>query len=615
MAKKRRSSDEFRLKGWYPKTAEASNYYVFLNSLSTDNPGLYNSAAALLKANGDIASFTGEARLQEAINFLHSAAENERRKEINFLRSKGLDVSLDIDFMLLIKEISSAILGIEEYQRRVREEKNRRERLGKGTGQFSYTQGMGSYISAALNQMNQRGRTKNTLAAIVRTELIKSTKSLSGELNLNEIAAVIGAAQSQIMGALQDEIDKDTTKSKYYQKDGKRLSVTKVTELIRQNTIYQSYFGKDASRTVSEFQMIANNILSKYQKVLSAKAEKILEERTKNIVIKQPDVSWSSLGFKQKTIMNITGMSAEQLYTYNFHPNTGMGGEARIYRDLEGMVTSWLGGSGGKADVLSYSIGEVEITETRQQKIDSSIQNIIENINTKTQSEFSKVNTEISKSYQALENSLEEISKELGELQQAFIIHNNVKDYYSTATSDFRGFSGGTYGGLSILDSLSALSSAGFSMADIDWLRVCLVNTASESIGASNKSALERYFSLFATMLLFDDGATIAQEAAKNLSFSSLNVLHLFPVNGIYVPASYVMKTVANSLSNFTSRSQGASVSINTGSVNFKNELEELTKSNVWGATRWATIREKQISAMSVTIRFLANFKAIIDNI
>ena len=63
MAKKRRSSDEFRLKGWYPKTAEASNYYVFLNSLSTDNPGLYNSAAALLKANGDIASFTGEARL------------------------------------------------------------------------------------------------------------------------------------------------------------------------------------------------------------------------------------------------------------------------------------------------------------------------------------------------------------------------------------------------------------------------------------------------------------------------------------------------------------------------------------------------------------------------
>lgn len=232
-----------------------------------------------------------------------------------------------------------------------------------------------------------------------------------------------------------------------------------------------------------------------------------------------------------------------------------MGGEARIYRDLEGMVTSWLGGSGGKADVLSYSIGEVEITETRQQKIDSSIQNIIENINTKTQSEFSKVNTEISKSYQALENSLEEISKELGELQQAFIIHNNVKDYYSTATSDFRGFSGGTYGGLSLLDSLSALSSAGFSMADIDWLRVCLVNTASESIGASNKSALERYFSLFATMLLFDDGATIAQEAAKNLSFSSLNVLHLFPVNGIYVPASYVMKTVANSLSNFTSRS------------------------------------------------------------
>lgn len=605
-------------RGWFPK-ANTSDHYVFLTSLEGDNPGLYTAAAEMLKVNGGLEVFAEEAHFENALAFLNSAANAERIKEINFLRSKGLEVDLNTDFIKLIELISSAILGVEEFQRRVKEEISRRGK--RGTGSHSYTQALGSYIESALNQLQNKGRTKNTLAAIVRKELIESTKFLSGELNIAEIAAVIGAAQSQIMGALQEEIDKDTSKSLYYQKDKTRLSVTKVRELIRQNPIYQANFGAQAQKTVSEFQMIANNILSKYKKVLSPQAENALQKKLGKDFVIEPDVNLNEIGFNEKKISELTGIDANNLYTYSFKRNTGMGGEARIYQDLSGLITSWIGGSGGKADTLSYTIGEVEVTEKQREKIDSSIQNIINNISAKTQSDFDKVNKNIAQNYENLEQTLKEISKELGELKKCFILHSNVKDYFSTATSDFKGFEGGTYQGLSIIDALSALSGVGFPMGEIDWLKTCLVNTASSSIGAGNKSNLEKYFSIFATMLLFDDGATIAEEVTKNLPLSSLNVLHLFPVNGIYVPSSYVMSTIAIHLQNWfqnnvsDKESQSVSTTISPGSIDFSAALSSLTEQEVWNAARWRAIRDQQISAMSVRIRFLANFRSLILNI
>ena len=602
--------------GWYPQ-ASKSDYYVFLSTLDKDNPGLYQAAESLLKVNGNSADFSAESHFLNALVFLKMAAESERSKEINFLRSKGIEVSSNINYIDLIKEISEAIIGVEELERRIKEEITRRGK--RGTGSHSYTQALGGYIGAALNQLKNKGRTRNTLAAIVRTELIKATKTLSGNLNLDEIAAVIGVTQTQIMQVLQEEIDKDVDKELYYNKNGK-LSVTKVGELIRKTPLYQERFGKNAHQDLNEFKMIANNILSKYGQVLSSDAKKRLRTNTADFIIPDSKMDWNKLGFSPKTLSKLTELEADELYTYSFRKNTGMGGEARIYQDLQGMITQWLGGSGGKADIFSYTLGEVELTEQVQnQQFESAIQRIIDNISAKTQSEFDKVNKNISQSYEEIENILQDISQELNELKQAFIIHSNVKDYFSTATSDFSGFEGGTYSGLSVIDAIHALGSAGFPLADIDWLKTCLVNTSEASIGTSNKTNLEKYLSIFATMLLFDDGVTIAQDVAKNFQTTSLNVLHLFPVNGIYVPSSYVMSTIASSLEAWLSNNSGGentvSVNINPGKINFSESLAALSQLEVWGSKRWNSIREQQIGAMSVRIKFLANFRAIMNRL
>ena len=619
MAKRKKQTNlenYFSPMGWYPK-ANAADHYVFLNTLENDNPGLKNAAEALLKVNGNSADFSSEAHFLEAITFLKMAANSERQKEINFLRSKGLDVPPNINFIDLIREISEAILSVEEFERRIKEEIKRRGK--KGTGAYSYTQGLGGYISAALNQLNSKGRTKNTLSAIVRTELIKGTKSLSGKLNLNEIAAVIGATQSQIMGVLQEEIDKDVDKTKYYNKNGK-LSVTKVGELIKNNSLFQENFGKNAQKSVEEFQMIANNILSKYHRVLSPAAEKAIRSELPHLDFEDPQIEKKLTQMSSRALQDMTGLEAEELYSYSFKKNTGMGGEARVYQDLQGMITKWIGGAGGKTDILSYTIGEVEVAEKKYQKqFGPVIQKVIENITAKTQSEFEKTNKNIAQAYEEIEKVMQKISKELGELKQAFIIHNNVKDYYSTATSDFNGFHGGTSPGLSIIEAISALSEAGFPAGEINLLKTCAVNTANAAVGASNKESLEKYLSIFATMLLFDDGVTIAQEVAKNFNFTNLNVLHLFPVNGIYVPSSYVMSTVASSLEAWLSNNSGprsaASVIISPGSVDFSQKLIDLTEAEIFGVPRWQAIRDEQIAAMSARIKFLANFKVILDNL
>ena len=148
------------------------------------------------------------------------------------------------------------------------------------------------------------------------------------------------------------------------------------------------------------------------------------------------------------------------------------------------------------------------------------------------------------------------------------------------------------------------------------WLKTCVLNTSQYALGGPNKKSLEEYLSIFASALLFDDGVTIAQQAANN-QFSALNVLHLFPVNGIYLPSSYVMEMIYNQLMGTLSASKAKSsisTTINPGSVNFQSELDSLSSQKIFKYPRWRAISNRQLAAMSIEIRFLGNFMDIINS-
>ena len=217
------------LEAWYPSSADKENLYVYLNTLQTDNPGLYSAAQALVKANNS-QEFENEARIETALEFLNLAAENELQKELNFLSSKFdssvLSEIMDgngINYPKMIAKINEANKTLDKYQaeleyeinrfNKVQASKERKKVDGKiktvyniGEGSHSYTQRIGSYIQATLRQLTDLSQEKEEkVTQICRNVLIKlinKTNALNG-LDITQVSAILGLAQAQIMPILE----------------------------------------------------------------------------------------------------------------------------------------------------------------------------------------------------------------------------------------------------------------------------------------------------------------------------------------------------------------------------------------------------------------------------
>ena len=628
------------LKAWYPSSADKENLYVYLNTLQTDNPSLYFAAQALVKANNS-QEFENEARIETALEFLNLAAENELQKELHFLSSKFdssvLSEIMDgntINYPKMIAKINEANKTLDKFQAELKYEMNRfnkvqtaktiedkKNKYKIGKGSHSYTQSIGSYIQATLRQLtNLSSEKEERMTQICRNvliNLINKTNAFNG-LDISQVSAILGLAQTQIMPLLEKEFQE----GKLSTKSGK-LSSRKIEQFIIQDESYN----KLISNSLSELQSIANRLLNSYGRIENKKenedklrlANKNFKEALKNLTKIQSGNSKTNRDRAVRKILKNGGPILNENsigLNINFSgKNTGLALEYKIANEISNSVV--VGGSGGKIDVSSFLLGEFDININLKTK---PIQDILNSINQNTQDDFGAAGDNFLKAYGELNEYIEEQRRSGQDIKDSFILHTSAKDYYSTATDEFKGFKGGTYQGLQIFDSLEALAGAGFGEADIQWLKACAVNTSKSAVGASIKSSLEEYISIFATMLLFDDGVTIAKETVANAqaSFQPLNVLHLFNVNGFYVPSSYLLRELHTRLTNAINNlpaNKIVKVKIEPGSVNFQDELDYLYMNYVFKSERWRQIRNIQINAMAVKIYFLRNFMDILNGL
>ena len=628
------------LTAWYPASADKENLYVYLNTLQTDNPGLYSAAQALVKANSS-QEFENEARIETALEFLNLAADNELQKELNFLSSK-FDSSIlseimdgnTINYPKMIAKINEANKTLDKFQAELKYEINRFNKVQAaktvedkkvkykiGEGSHSYTQSVGSYIQATLRQLTDLSSEKEEritqICRNVLINLINKTNAFNG-LDISQISAILGLAQAQIMPLLEKEFQD----GKLSTKSGK-LSSRKIEQFIIQDESYN----KLISNSLSNLQSIANRLLNAYGRIENKKgnedklrlANKNFEEALKNLTKIQSSNSRTNRDRAVRKILKNGGPILNENsigLNINFSgKNTGLALEYKIANEISNSMV--VGGSGGKIDVSSFLLGEFDINIDFKTK---PIQNILNSINQNTQADFGAAGDNFLKAYRELNEYIEEQRRSGQDIKDSFILHTSAKDYYSTATDEFKGFKGGTYQGLQIFDSLEALAGAGFGEADIQWLKACAVNTSKSAVGASIKSSLEEYISIFATMLLFDDGVTIAKEtvAKAQSSFQPVSVLHLFNLNGFYVPSSYLLRELHTRLTNAVNNLPANKIvkaKIEPGAINFQDELDYLSINYVFQAERWRQIRNIQINAMSVKIYFLRNFMDILNEL
>ena len=189
------------------------------------------------------------------------------------------------------------------------------------------------------------------------------------------------------------------------------------------------------------------------------------------------------------------------------------------------------------------------------------------------------------------------------------------------------GFSGGAMGtndmGLSALDNLVALGQQGLAMSErnIEWLRFALLNSGLGLIGYSNRSSLENYFSMFASFLMFDDAQLIISDAinerAKEIGKqNTVQEIHLYLLNGIYYPQSYILfelhKHLSEAIKNATFSQRNLSKSTVRTQIYSYN-----VGSKYPGNTKKDWIREANAAASTVKIKmyFLMNMADIVNQI
>ena len=98
-------------------------------------------------------------------------------------------------------------------------------------------------------------------------------------------------------------------------------------------------------------------------------------------------------------------------------------------------------------------------------------------------------------------------------------------------------------------------NSAGVGMSDeeAEWLEIAIVNCSPNALGSENKGPIEQYLSTLAGFAVFDEGSAELELITHNvkekaLLKSSPKLLHLYKLDGIYYPGSFILQRIHEQL-------------------------------------------------------------------
>lgn len=243
--------------------------------------------------------------------------------------------------------------------------------------------------------------------------------------------------------------------------------------------------------------------------------------------------------------------------------------------------------------------------------------------------DLNKMNDSINKLIAAVEQKIQKMNEFNGE--QFFIYHETLK--LSSAAETGRnemggGFHGRTLGILNYIDfMLSASNSFDFPINRDDFAFLSL-NLDSQAAAPEARDPLAEYFSLFAGMLMFDDVQNMAQAAIEQTKASSTVVqVHLYNLNGIYVPASFLLSYISDEVkaaealveSNYAATASisgpAASATYTAYKTNVGNKISANSEEYYLRSGVWYGAANENAQSTKVKIAFLQSFTNLIKNL
>ncbi len=596
---------------------------------------------------------SAQTQIMDAIKFITSVAENERNKETIMLNNVQNKYALDITnfspddpfqyYKKLIDGINEKMLGLNEYQHRLAVMKNnvahsaerslqnymqddvrfrasgdlisglkKLRRTYAGTEKQEFDSALNIIQTKALEIAIQRanGRKGASFAAffsLIVYNLEQATRDIMEQLHLGNVEELHQQLREKL-----EEYDKhlDQQRNTELEKILFGDDQAALDQLL--NNLITTYNIKDVTRGTKEY-------------------EKIVKQRKALLRGKQKSGRRSSLELLSK--IKDQKLKNSLLYIdFTDYGTTGFGNLQEVaISALERGVT--VGAKGSAADTV-FALGQITVG-TNQQILDNYF-NDIENILTTNQYDYSKEtrmqdysnlilerNQSLETIYNGLNDELTKIQSDKNNIEKSFIIHDSIKLQSSAETAKLGGgFSGRTLSLISYIDELLAIagtSEANITPIDRDSLIYLGMNCANLAVGKGSYDPLIRYFSIFAGMIMFDDTINMAKEMIAKTGLtdnSSLYQIHLYNLNGIYVPASYILQNISYGLEEVGQAmyaGDGASVTINSSKANKAiNDWERPARLHL---SHWRTMGDKVSSAVKIKITFLLSFIDFINRL
>ena len=221
-------------------------------------------------------------------------------------------------------------------------------------------------------------------------------------------------------------------------------------------------------------------------------------------------------------------------------------------------------------------------------------------------------------------------------LGQSFYISTTVKTY-----NDYQnriGFLGGSLG-TNLDDQMDRLADIFMQCGlpiknDLSWLKFAIINCSPLSIHKQdNKNLIENYLGSVAALALFDEGGAegqIIQQFTNNVNNAveenngSADILHLYKVNGMYVPGSFVLQQVIKTIRKDvlpqiqeipTTIKRGAGITIINGANESMIPNRPITETDNPNRNAWTVTGQAVKDSVKLQILFLAGLMDIANGI
>lgn len=614
---------------WYPSKISLSKHYVYLTSLERDNPELYQLAYDLYSMNGEDDWELYNDYTENAINFLRAARETERAKEDAFIRAqqedfpflKGLSPE-QLGSIDITRKINEIYVGTTLLEQRIKAEKQRIEnglkREAEGATRMTMSATAQQNFKRVLEDVDalfggrSRAQTRNTKITQAVVSLIQ--KNLTEKMSLLDFFG--NYANEVVFASTITMYARDAFKTEEGQAifdSGKNLEDFLMTlEPVQRwmNLIAESSKNEDTKQELFATLDGMRNILRIDETAVQSLKKPIKPSKTPLGKMKEEILS-AAVGDKP------IGLEI-QFATENIR---GLGAEAMDYMQqrVVGMMASKLGartfGAGslrGATDTFSIILkgkGNLNLSNKDVRAVDRIINESMKKVGKEERKNFIENAAYEKRILDKLEKYFRE--KQLG-VTQIFQIHSSVKDYINidSTKSRFGKFEGGQSWAIADFGKiLNGLHQLGFNGYSANFLQSAIINSIPGAIGRVNLVGLQKYLSLFAFMLLFSDGYSIAKETQEQLAQrvpTMVSSIHLFYVNGVYVTVSTLLDRLIKELEHFESETS-IQITIEPMTGAYKR-VQEMVALGVPSKTRWETLGKEAFEKTKLKVTFLAKF-------